>query len=57
MINFDGMVEEKGCEFCAKYDWEKHEEVLKTFEELKQFTINGKYFYYCPFCGRKIKGV
>lgn len=51
----DYLIEPRGCEFCAKFDFETGRIIFKTKYDLKDYTIYGKRFAYCPLCGRKIE--
>ena len=51
----DYLIELRGCEFCAKFDFKTGQIIFKTKHELKDYSINGVRFNYCPLCGRKIE--
>ena len=51
----DYLMNLRGCEFCAKFDFETGRIIFKTKYDLKDYTVYGKSFAYCPLCGRKIE--
>jgi len=51
----DYLVEPCGCEFCAKFDFKTKKIILKTKQDLKNYTVQGQQLAYCPLCGRKIE--